>query len=74
MLQFIIWILVQKFSHKLRNAQRRTWNICENKKTESDITEFKNYIVYLNGDMKTYCDESGCYTEIVLQTYKAFNR
>ena len=47
---------------------------CENKKTESDITEFKNYIVYLNGDMKTYCDESGCYTEIVLQTYKAFNR
>ena len=45
-----------------------------NKKTELDIPTFRDYIAHLDGTMKTCCDESGCYTEILLQTYEAFNR
>ena len=43
-------------------------NLCSNREKVLQVQSFNNYIVQLNGNVKTHSDENGCYTEIMLQT------
>lgn len=42
-------------------------NLCSDRETALQVQSFNNYIVQLNGSVKTHSAENGCYTEIMLK-------